>query len=150
MTGKISVPMSRFDIFRASRNHPDVVRAVQVHYPELLIYWDKWIGRWSIIRATPRGLFQVKTWANDDFSFKPMSMEVVKWLQRCDLWRQAESADKLEDEIRYDDATREAKVQSDIVDDIDHLTRSHRRQIQQLKDILGGLSGRHNGGPMEA
>ena len=140
MLATAKVRSDRVDLEKVYSCFPEVAEAVRKYDSQLVIYWDKCICRWSLARITKNGVFQVKTWANEDNSYRPLSMELIGWLQKSDWWKNYGKPDELSRALRDDQEGYEKKIHRDFDDDVGHILRSNKVWVQKVRNLLD-LSG---------
>lgn len=128
---------NEIDLFRANREAPEVMQAVRVYDPHLLIGWDPTPARWVILRVSRGGTHFVGVVETPDHQYRALDMSVLETLAQWDLWRQAKNAGEfcrqVEDAERYE---KQRQVDN-FNDDIQHATRDNRRTLNRLAKLAG-------------
>ena len=134
----VPLKLEELDLEGPRKLYPDVVAAAARYDPRIVIFYDRRVALYGIARFPERGGEPVLQtwWCTEDNGFKRLGMELVGWLQACDKRRLYDSADEQDRRERASDDGRHDKTRRDFADDIDHITRSNRRQLGRLKSDL--------------
>jgi len=133
------------DFFRADSEHPELLKALRRYDKAAVVYYNKSINRWSLARATPRGIFHVLTWhwgleaRAESGPYRDLSWDLLKYIRSIDLWRGFRHADEMSDQLEDEQEAHEQKEDATFAGDIAHLSRSNRPQQQKIKDLASSF-----------
>lgn len=137
LTGVLQPDNGVIDIDQARSRHPGVVQALTRYDRQLILYYDKAVAKYGLARLTPDGLRFICLWQDEKTGAAlPVSMKILDAVRRWDLRPSRVGAPKNADEIaRARDAAdlkRAEKIDQEFDDDISHLTRANRRQLERI------------------
>lgn len=106
MENKIILPPSFFQ--SENTPSPDFVRRMESIDRFLVVYWNRFRGRWIIDRYTcetyhshgphcPR--VNVKLIEGDNGEFHPLNDRVLDWLNKADMWKHGNTPDRVNAEL---------------------------------------------------
>ncbi|HKQ98860.1 MAG TPA: hypothetical protein VJV75_13370 [Candidatus Polarisedimenticolia bacterium] len=116
---------------------PAVMFALKRYDPQLFIYWDLQGERYCIARRGENSgqLHFIAIWQDDDGAYLPLDNRILDairaWDMRPPTLDAPKSADELAGRMDAQDDKAAAKDEADFKDDMDHLTRANRPQLNK-------------------
>ena len=124
------------DLMKPVSVNPTLITKLHQYDPCLLIYYDSAVAKYGIARTTQRGTMFVALWQGKKGEFLPLDDRmydaIVSWDMRPNYRSNVpKDADELCDQMEAREEAYREKVDADFDDDIGHLTRSNRSQLNK-------------------
>lgn len=126
------------DFDRAVRDAPGVIAALKRYDDRLRIYFDKKIQRFCVAREGEVAWHFIAVWAGPKGEFVPLDNRIIEaiasWDMRPPTLEAPKDATELSNRMDAEDSARAIKIEQNFNDDIAHLTRANRKQLEKATE----------------